>query len=102
MNITWDMYSGESVPTSISYVKVFEYVRGARIRGTGIIELPLVTNTGRTFTYRQESAGGEFIVPYSTQGNPYDVRATGPYRIAGSTMTYEVSEEDIQSGRTVA
>ena len=100
-NVTWNLYSGGSVPTNISYVKVFEYVSGAHIRGNGIIELPLVTNTGRRFTYRQESVDGEFIVPYSTTGNPYDVKATGPYRIVGSTKTYEVSEEDIQSGNTV-
>jgi dolichyl-diphosphooligosaccharide--protein glycosyltransferase len=102
VNVTLDLYSGESVPTSISQVKVFEHVRGARIRGIGIIELSLVTNTGRTFTYRQESIGGEFIVPYSTRGNPYEVRATGPYRLAGSTSTYDVSEEDVLSGNTVA
>ena len=100
-NVTWNLYSGESVSTDISYVKVFEYVRGAHIKGTGIIELPLITNTGRLFTYRQESIDGEFIVPYSTRGNPYGVKATGPYRIVGSTKTYEVSEEDIHSGNTV-
>ncbi|HUK38608.1 MAG TPA: oligosaccharyl transferase, archaeosortase A system-associated [Methanomicrobiales archaeon] len=100
-NVTWDLYTGESVPTDISYVKVFEYVKGAHIRGTGTIEVPLVTNTGRRFTYRQESANGEFVVPYPTQGNLYDVKATGPYRIAGSTGTYEVSEDDVLNGRTV-
>jgi dolichyl-diphosphooligosaccharide--protein glycosyltransferase len=100
-NVTWDLISGESVPTGISKVKVFEYVRGARIRGNGVIELPLETNTGRVFTYRQESIDGEFIVPYSTRGNPYEVRATGPYRIVGSAATFEVTEEDVLSGNTV-
>jgi dolichyl-diphosphooligosaccharide--protein glycosyltransferase len=98
-HVSWDLSSGLSVGTNVSYVKVFEYVRGAHIRGNGTIELSLVTNTGRPFTYRQESHGGEFIVPYSTLGNPYEVRATGPYRIVGSTATYEVSEEDIHSGQ---
>ena len=83
-------------------MKVFEYVKGARIRGEGIIEVPVVTNTGRSFTYRQESTGGEFIVPYSTRGNPYGVKATGPYRIEGSARTFEVSEEDVRSGRTIS
>jgi dolichyl-diphosphooligosaccharide--protein glycosyltransferase len=101
-NVTWELADGEPVPTGISYVKVFEYVKGAHIRGTGVIELPLVTDTGRSFTYRQESAGGEFVVPYSTRGNPYDVKATGPYRIVGTGSTYEVSEEDVLSGNTVA
>ncbi|HMA06196.1 MAG TPA: hypothetical protein VKO45_09765, partial [Methanomicrobiales archaeon] len=51
--------------------------------------------------FREESTNGEFIVPYSTQGNSYGVKATGPYRIAGSTATYEVSEADVLAGRTV-
>jgi asparagine N-glycosylation enzyme membrane subunit Stt3 len=100
-NVTWNLYTGESVSTNISYVKVFEYVRGAHIKGNGIIEIPLVTNTGRRFTYMQESIDGEFIVPYSTLNNPYDVKATGPYHITGSTATYEVSEGDVLSGSTV-
>jgi oligosaccharyl transferase (archaeosortase A-associated) len=85
----------------IKAVKVFEYVKGARIAGNGIIELPVVTNTGRTFTYRQESSGGVFIVPYSTQGNPYDVRATGPYHIIGTSRSVEVTEEAVIQGKTV-
>jgi dolichyl-diphosphooligosaccharide--protein glycosyltransferase len=52
----------------IKYVKTFEYVKGAHIKGSGIIEVPLITNTGREFVYRQESESGEFIVPYSTTG----------------------------------
>ncbi|HMA05843.1 MAG TPA: oligosaccharyl transferase, archaeosortase A system-associated, partial [Methanomicrobiales archaeon] len=51
-NITWGGNFSTALPERIRYVKVFEYVPGAHIRGTGIIELPLVTNTGRTFTYR--------------------------------------------------
>ena len=69
----------------IKMVKIFEYVKGAHINGEGMIELPLMTNTGRTFTYRQESSAGEFIVPYSTTGNPYEVHATGPYHLIGSS-----------------
>jgi dolichyl-phosphooligosaccharide-protein glycotransferase len=100
-NVTLDPGTYRPVTTDIKHAKVFEYVKGAHIRGTGLIELPLVTNTGREFTYRQESSNGEFVVPYSTRGNPYDVKATGPYRIAGSGATYEVSEEDVLSGSTV-
>jgi dolichyl-diphosphooligosaccharide--protein glycosyltransferase len=85
----------------VKTVKVFEYVEGARIPGEGIIEVPLVTNTGRAFMYRQESSGGGFIVPYSTQGNPYQVRATGPCRIAGTSQTFEVTEDDVMQGLTV-
>jgi dolichyl-diphosphooligosaccharide--protein glycosyltransferase len=85
----------------IKMVKIFEYVKGAHITGTGVIELPLVTNTGRTFTYRQESIAGEFIVPYSTTGNPYEVHATGPYHLVGTTVYFNVTEDEVTSGKTV-
>jgi len=82
-------------------VKVFELVKGAHIRGEGILELPLVTNEGRQFVYRQQSENGEFIVPYSTSGNPYEVKALGKYLIRGTTREFEVSEEDVEQGRTI-
>jgi dolichyl-diphosphooligosaccharide--protein glycosyltransferase len=82
----------------LKYVKVFEHVKGARIPGKGTIALDLMTNTGRTFTYRQESQDGEFVVPYSTQGNPYGVRALGKYRIEGTGLTYDVSEQAVTGG----
>jgi len=85
----------------IKYVKVFEYVKGARIKGQGIIDLDLVTNTGRNFTYRQQSVNGEFVVPYSTQGNPYEVQAVGKYRIEGTSLTYDVPESAVMQGSTV-
>jgi dolichyl-diphosphooligosaccharide--protein glycosyltransferase len=85
----------------VKYVKIFEYVKGAHINGTGIIDVPLVTNTGRNFTYRQQSVNGEFIVPYSTSDNPYPVKATGPYQIEGTSTTYEVTESAIIQGMSV-
>ncbi len=94
----------ESEPVTlpgIKMVKVFEYVDGARIAGNGIIELPVITNTGRSFVYRQESSGGEFIVPYSTRGNPYEVRATGPYHIIGTSRSFEVTEDEVAEGKVV-
>jgi dolichyl-diphosphooligosaccharide--protein glycosyltransferase len=60
-----------------------------------------VTNTGRAFVYRQKSENGEFVVPYSTQGNPYDVHATGKYHVVGTSRFIAVSEEDIRIGRQV-
>jgi len=81
-------------------VKIFEIVNGARIRGEGTIELPLETNQGRQFTYRQQSSNGEFVVPYATVGSiEGGVRALGPYRINGTSMMYQVQEEDIMQGR---
>ena len=76
--------------SDVKYVKTFEYVKGAHIKGDGIIEVPVVTNTGRNYTYRQESVNGEFIVPYSTTGNPYDVKTTGKYQIVSTGMQFDV------------
>ena len=95
----------ESTPVTIpgmKGVKIFEFVRGAQIPGEGIIELTVVTNTGRLFVYRQESEGGMFMVPYSTQGNPYEVRATGQYHIVGTSQYINVTETDVIQGNRVA
>jgi dolichyl-diphosphooligosaccharide--protein glycosyltransferase len=88
--------------SGIKYVKIFEYVKGAHISGDGVIELPLVTNTGRTFVYQQESENGEYVVPYSTLGNQYDVRATGQYHIVGTTRYIAVTEKDVTEGNHVS
>jgi len=88
--------------SDIKSVKIFEYVKGAHIAGNGIIELPLVTNTGRAFVYQQESENGEFIVPYSTQGNLYDVRSTGQYHITGTSRYIAVTELDVTEGNHVS
>ncbi len=82
-------------------VKIFEYVPGAHIKGNGIIEVPITTNAGRTFTYRQESVNGEFVVPYATSGWSGEVKTTGPYRIVGTGQTFDVTEEDTQQGHTI-
>jgi len=88
-------------PPDIKYVKVFEFVPGAKIKGEGIIEIPLVSNTGRAFVYRQASTNGEFIVPYSTTGNPYDVKATGTYHIVGTDRQFDVSESAVMQGSQI-
>jgi dolichyl-diphosphooligosaccharide--protein glycosyltransferase len=85
----------------LKYVKIFEYVKGAHIKGDGIIEVPVVTNTGRNFTYQQASVNGEFIVPYSTSGNPYDVKTTGKYQIVGTNHQYDVPESAVMQGLTI-
>jgi dolichyl-diphosphooligosaccharide--protein glycosyltransferase len=86
---------------NLNLVKIFEIVKGAHIKGEGTIELQMVTNTGRNFTYRQESSNGEFIVPYSTVNNPYDVTANGKYHILGTNIGIDVTEEDIIGGKYV-
>lgn len=94
-----NVYTQSSIDTK--YVKTFEYVNGAHIKGTGIIEVPLVSNTGRSFTYRQEAVNGEFIVPYSTTGNSYGVKAVGKYRITGTGAEFDVPEDAVIRGLTI-
>lgn len=91
-----NMFNSDVV--NVKFVKIFEYVKGAHIRGTGIISVPVVTNTGRNFTYSQESQNGEFVVPYSTRGNPYEVKTAGLYRIEGSSESFEVPESAVMTG----
>jgi dolichyl-phosphooligosaccharide-protein glycotransferase len=90
-----------SAALNVKFVKVFEYVKGAHIKGSGVISIPLVTDTGRHFTYRQESINGEFIVPYSTTGNPYGVMAEGQYRIEGTKQTFDVPESAVMNGTAI-
>ena len=92
---------GAGATPDVKYVKVFEYVKGATIRGDGVIEVPLVSNTGRNFTYRQQSENGTFVVPFSTTGNPYGVVATGKYHIVGTDKQYDVPEAAVEQGLTV-
>jgi dolichyl-phosphooligosaccharide-protein glycotransferase len=99
-NISVMLNAGPGLP-DIRSVKVFEYVKGACIPGEGVIELTVNTNTGRTFVYRQESVGGVFVVPYATTGSTSDVRAAGPYHIAGTTRTITVTEDDVLNGNLV-
>ncbi len=94
--------SGITTLPDIKYVKIFEYVKGAHISGEGIIEVPIVTNTGRTFVYRQASENGEFIVPYSTTKSHYEVNATGQYHIAGTSRYITVTENDVKDGNRIA
>ncbi|HJK01937.1 MAG TPA: oligosaccharyl transferase, archaeosortase A system-associated [Methanocorpusculum sp.] len=91
-------HTNQKIAGGIACVKSFEYVRGAIIRGDGIIEVNVITNNGRTFTYRQASVDGKFVVPYSTFGGRYDVVTTGPYTIVGTNKTFEVSELAVMRG----
>jgi dolichyl-diphosphooligosaccharide--protein glycosyltransferase len=90
-----------SKTADVKYVKIFEYVKGAHIKGNGIIDVPLITNTGRNFTYRQESINGEFVVPYATTGSTDEVKATGPYYIEGTSTTFDVPESAVENGSAI-
>ena len=92
---------GNKAVGNLKYVKIFEYVPGAVIKGDGIIEIPLKTNTGREFTYQQKSVNGSFVVPYPTDGSMSGITALGSYTITGTGQTFMVTESDIQSGKTI-
>ncbi len=101
-------------------VKVFEYVKGARItgkiksKGKAIISTEIETNQGRKFTYQKETQAEngffEFIVPYSTFGKDGRI-STGtqfavfakPYKItvAGKEFNINVTEEDVLNGKEI-
>lgn len=83
----------------VKYVKIFEFVPGAVLQGEGMIEVPIETNTGRTFTYRQESTDGVFVLPYPTEAGPDDVVvATEPYRIVETGQEVSVPYQAVMEG----
>jgi len=86
----------------IKYVKVFEYVKGAHIKGDGIISVSIITNTGRQYNYTQLSVNGEFVVPYSTIGNSYGVKTIGKYQILGTGRQFDVPEYAVVQGTTIS
>jgi oligosaccharyl transferase (archaeosortase A-associated) len=109
----------------IKYVKVFEYVKGAKITGAAplgsIVEIAtnVSTNQGRKYLYaeRMISNGSyEFIVPYSTEGpidggTNFDVFAS-PYKVNagrienatidwGKGVDVSVPEEAVTEGKRI-
>jgi dolichyl-diphosphooligosaccharide--protein glycosyltransferase len=109
----------------VSFVKVFEYVKGARIKGIAPngsivgIATDITTTQGREFMYSQiaiSNGSYEFVVPYSTGGpieggTNYDVLAT-PYTIRaghmenetivwGTEKEIEIREGEVMDGGTV-
>jgi dolichyl-diphosphooligosaccharide--protein glycosyltransferase len=47
------------------------------------------------------SVNGEFIVPYSTTGNPYGVKTAGKYRVITSGREYDVPESAVMQGTVI-
>ncbi|MDF1534257.1 MAG: oligosaccharyl transferase, archaeosortase A system-associated, partial [Methanosarcinaceae archaeon] len=108
---------GGSIPeTNTGYVKIFEYVKGATIKGTApenetvTIGTTIRTGQGRTFEYTQTMPGGEFkfTVPYSTEGpvpgqTQFDTKPIAPYTISYGNTTTEVrvNEMDVLEGKTI-
>jgi dolichyl-diphosphooligosaccharide--protein glycosyltransferase len=111
---------GSGIPeVNTGYVKVFEYVKGAKITGTASpnetvnINTTILTGQGRTFEYSQsttsDSEGGyEFTVPYSTEGpipgeTQFDTAPAGAYVVSYGDTTKEVrvSEEAVLNGEEI-
>jgi dolichyl-diphosphooligosaccharide--protein glycosyltransferase len=104
----------------IKLFKIFEYVKGAKIRGNAPsgseveISTKIITNQGREFTYKKkfivENGEFEFTVPYSTfgkdgwieNGTKFEVFAS-PYvlNIEGIEKQINISEEDVLEGNTI-
>ncbi|MDD2777551.1 MAG: oligosaccharyl transferase, archaeosortase A system-associated [Methanocellales archaeon] len=102
----------------VKFVKVFEYVPGAKIVGSApegtnaLINVEIKTNQGRTFNYTQTTTSNngtyEFIVPYSTEGpmaggTQFDTMPVRPYTIIIGDMMEEVrvTEEQVMTGEII-
>jgi len=90
------------------FVKIFEYVRGAKISGKTIpnssveIKLNIITNIGRNITYSQKTISnseGDYIliVPYSTtgtipEGTQFDTKSVGGYKLISYGTNQEIND----------
>jgi len=96
-------------------VKVFEYVKGARIRGRiepgrkVELSMRIRTNKGREFDYLEETVSGEdgtfeFVVPYATLGSRYPTGPLGPYvlKSPGKVVRVRVAEDEVITGATLS
>jgi len=116
----YNLISHSNTPAvNTGYVKIFEYVKGAKLTGTASpnetikISTTILTGQNRTFEYSQskisDSKGNyEFIVPYSTDGpipgeTQFDTKSLGPYLLSyGNKITeVRVSEEAVLKGENV-
>jgi len=102
--------------TPTGYVKVFEYVPGAKITGKVsndtepnepiILNLIIQTNQDRVYNYAQvtEPVNGtySFTVPYA-QETKYPVKPVSPYyvSIGNTTKTISITDDDVLNGNTI-
>ncbi|WP_292379759.1 oligosaccharyl transferase, archaeosortase A system-associated [Methanosarcina sp. UBA289] len=112
-------YGGKLPEVYTGYVKIFEYVKGAKITGTASsnetvkISTTILTGQGRTFEYTQSTTADsqgryEFTVPYSTEGpikgeTQFDTAPSGPYVLSYGDTTKEVrvNEEAVLKGEEI-
>lgn len=102
------------LPPGVKFVKLFERVKGARIRGRATPGLPvnvsirMMTNFDRFFDYvslARADAKGNFVVtvPYASSGTTYPVRAVSPYlaMTEKEAAFFQVTEKDIMEGNEI-
>jgi len=115
--LIYESNTSEGLYFSVSEIKVFEQVPGAKITGktsydkpVGVI-LEMISNQGRRFQYYNSAmpvdGRYEIVVPYSTEDR-YGTHSVGHYLLGpvedvpgGGAVEIEVSEEDILQGRVV-
>jgi oligosaccharyl transferase (archaeosortase A-associated) len=113
------LFGGNISEADTGYVKVFEYVKGAKITGTASpneavkISTTIITGQNRTFEYSQSTTSDsqgkyEFTVPYSTEGpisgeTQFDTAPSGSYVVSYGDTTKEVrvNEEAVLKGEEV-
>ena len=113
------LFEGNIPEVNTGYVKIFEYVKGAKITGTGSpnetvkISTTILTGQKRTFEYSQSTTSDykgryNFTVPYSTEGpipgeTQFDAEPSGSYKLSYGNTTKEVrvSEEAVLKGEEV-
>ncbi|MDR7665063.1 oligosaccharyl transferase, archaeosortase A system-associated [Methanosarcina sp. Z-7115] len=113
------IFNGNLPEVDTGYIKIFEYVKGAKITGTASsnetvkISATILTGQGRTFNYSQSTTSDsegryQFTVPYSTDGpiagqTQFDTAPSGPYVLSYGSTTKEVriSEEAVLKGEEI-
>jgi oligosaccharyl transferase (archaeosortase A-associated) len=113
------IFRGKIPETNTGYLKIFEYVKGAKITGTASsnetvkISTTILTGQGRTFEYKQSTTADpqgryEFTVPYSTEGpiageTQFNTAPSGPYVLSYGDTTKEVrvNEEAVLKGEEI-
>jgi oligosaccharyl transferase (archaeosortase A-associated) len=111
------LYGGHIPVENSGLVKVFEYVKGAKITGhspqntTITLTNTIKTNIGRTVSYSQTTSSNgtyAFTVPYSTLGQipgetQFDTKPTGPYTLTVGNVSkqIDVKEKDVLDGNAL-
>ena len=104
-----------SIGTTTTPLKIFEFVPGARLSGQGLPNQPISvtasikTNTSRRFEYKAVGRcrpDGVFslVIPYPTNNSPYPVKVEEDFRVTCGQRLGRVAidESAVQRGDTVS